>query len=165
METDRLFQELYDDLRRIARVRMRGEVRDHTLQTTALIHETYLRLSRIDGQPWRDRNHFLATAALTMRRILIEQARRRKRRIALLSGDPALAGVIPASVDYVEFDRALSELAKEHPRPAQVVEYRFVLGLTAAETASALDISERTVRGDARLGLAWLRRRLETSGG
>lgn len=160
MDTDALFDELYAELRRIAAIRMSGELRDHTLQTTALIHEAYLRLRRVDGERWRDETHFLATAALTMRRILIEHARRRKRRVSLLSADADVDAAIPPSVDYLEFDRALEALAEEHPRPAEVVRYRYVLGLTAEYTAKALGVSERTIRGDQRFALAWLRRRL-----
>jgi len=160
MDTDALFEELYAELRKIAACRMRGELRDHTLQTTALINEAYLRLVRVDGERWRDRRHFLATAALAMRHILIEHARKRKRRIRLSSGDAKLDAMMPDPVDLLEFDRALEKLAEEHPRPAEVIQYRYILGLTTEEAGKALGVSERTVRGDARFALAWLRREL-----
>jgi RNA polymerase sigma factor (TIGR02999 family) len=162
MDTDALFEELYAELKKIAAIRMRGELREHTLQTTALLHEAYLRLSRADGDRWHDRTHFLATAALTMRRILAEHARRRNRRVSLMAAGLSVGAEIPDTVEYLEFDRALAALAKEHPRPAQVIQYRYILGLAAADTAGALGVSERTVRGDQKLALAWLKRRLAT---
>lgn len=160
MDTDALFRELYPELRKIASIRMRGERRGHTLQTTALINEAYLKLSRANGHAWRDRTHFLASAALAMRRILVDHARRHKRRILMLATDGPLAAKLPSGVDYLTFDRALDALAEEHPRPASAIQYRYILGLTVEDTAHALDVCERTIRGDTRLALAWLRRRL-----
>lgn len=160
METDDLFEELYTELRKIAAQRMRAEARHHTLQTTALINEAYLRLSKVEGSRWSDRKHFLSTAARTMRRVLIDHARRRKRRVSLAGQDPDLLAVIPGPVDFLEFDRALESLGTEHPRSAAAIEYRYILGLTADETAQVLEVSNRTVRGDTSFGLAWLRRQL-----
>ena len=159
METDALFNELYSELRRIASVRMRRERGGHTLQTTALINEAYLRLARINGSAWNDRPHFLATAALAMRRILVDHARRRKRRLVLAPPDAEMSAGLPSGIDCLDFDLALDALAEEHERASKVLQFRFILGLPAEVTAEALGVSERTVRGDTSLALAWMRRR------
>ncbi len=155
----KLYAELYEELRRIASLRMRSERRGHTLQTTALIHEAYLKLNG-KASTWRDRSHFLGTAAVAMRNILRDHARRRKRRLRLLEANPEIDDRLPGDVEYLDFDRALDQLAKEHERQARAIELRCVLGLDVKETAQELDVSERTVKADTRFAVAWLRARL-----
>lgn len=160
MDTDELFDQLYQELRRIASVRMRGERSGHTLQTTALLNETYLRLAGGDRSRWTDRTHFLASASLVMRRILIDHARRHRRRVRLTSGLESEPGVVPDGTDFVHVDRAIEALAAEHSRQALVIQFRYVLGMSLEDVAEALGVSSRTITDDARLGLAWIRRRL-----
>ena len=162
-DTDELFRQLYAELKKIASVRMGRERPGHTLQTTELINEAYLRLSRVDGSAWQDRTHFLATAARAMRHILVDHARSKKRRLVLVGLDAEMAAEMPEGVDYLVLDRAIDALSEEHRRPADTLQYRYILGLTAEDTASLLKVSERTVRNDTRLALAWLRRHLSTN--
>lgn len=160
MDTDKLFEQLYQELRRIASIRMRGERSGHTLQTTALLNETYLRIADRGPVEWQDRTHFLATAALAMRRILVDHARKHRRRVRLLSGFELVPGVVEEGTDFVHIDRAIEELAKEHARQALVLQFRYVLGMSVEDVAAAVGVSTRTVSDDARLGLAWVRRYL-----
>ena len=162
---DRLVPLVYDELRRLAQSQMRRERAGHTLQTTALIHEAYLRL--IDARRVRleDRTHFFSLAARLMRQILVDFARARgyqkrgggARQISL---DEAMAIGPELDEDLVALDEALSALAVVDTRKAQVVELRFFGGLTEGETAAALDVSLETVKRDWRLAKAWLRARL-----
>ncbi|MGD2115643.1 MAG: sigma-70 family RNA polymerase sigma factor [Acidobacteriota bacterium] len=159
---------VYDDLRRVASGQMAGERKGVTLQPTALVHEAYFRLSRQNRATWRDRAHFLAVAALVMRRLLVERARRRA---ALKRGGDAVAVtwsevdrvVTGPEIDLIELDDALERLAELSARQARVVELRFFGGLTIAETAEELGISPATVKLDWTMARAWLFRRL--SGG
>jgi len=159
---NRLLPYVYDELRRLARKHMRGERRDHTLQTTGLVHEAYARLVQVDI-PWEDRVHFFAVAAGLMRRILVDHAkatRRRKRgggahRVTL--DEAALVSPEP-SEDLLELDRALDELAKLDSRKCRIVELFYFGGMTYRETASAMEISEATVHRELRLAKAWLHR-------
>jgi len=146
----RLLPLIYEELRAIARARMSQERAGHTLQATALVNEAYVRLVGIERMEWRDRAHFFAVAATAMRRILIDHARKRlseKRG----GGRPASMFTTAdlAANDDVEsvlaLDEALAKLEREDPRAAQVVNLRFFAGLSVADTAAALDISERTV--------------------
>ncbi len=162
---------VYDELRRLARKRLAGENRGHTLQPTALVHEAYLKLvdqSRVD---WRGRTHFFAVAAMTMRRLLIDHARARGRakrggewrRVTL--AHPLVAGQ-PEGLDLervLSLDAALEKLAALDSRQARIVEMRFFAGLTVAEAAEVLGVSKRTVEGDWMHARSWLRR--EMSGG
>jgi RNA polymerase sigma factor (TIGR02999 family) len=158
---------VYGELRRLAARAMRGERGDHTLQPTALVHEAYLRLAAGARPEWRDRVHFYAVAARTMRRVLVDHARRQ--RAARRGGgaptvtlaDGAAASPPPRPVDLLDLDDALEALARHDERKARVVEMRYFAGLTEAETADALGVSEPTVRLDARLARAWLYRRLD----
>jgi len=158
---DRLTPLVYDDLRRIARRHLAGERRGVTLQPTALVHEAYLRLARQDRAAWQDRAHFLAVAALTIRRLLVERARSRA---ALKRGGGAVAVTWsetdePAAaprLDLVALDEALERLAELSPRQGRVVELRFFGGLTVDETARVLDISPATVKLDWQMARAWL---------
>jgi RNA polymerase sigma-70 factor (ECF subfamily) len=153
---------LYLEMKRIAANQMKSERNDHTLQPTALVHEAYLKLARSEPDRWNSESHFLATAARAMRQVLIDHARKHKRRVRL-SEELAESARLPREVDFLVFDEALDALAVEHARAADVISFRFILGLTVIATAGALEISERTVKGDSRLGLAWLRRRLANS--
>jgi RNA polymerase sigma factor (TIGR02999 family) len=147
---------VYADLEIIARAQLRGS--ENSLEPRGLVHELYLKLARspIDA---RDRKHFFAAAALAMRQILIDRARRRhadKRGGQVVHVTLSLVPNQSSEVDLVAVDDALRRLEELSPRQARVVEMRCLLGLSVAETAAALDISERTVRGDWRVARAWL---------
>ena len=165
---DRLMPLVYEDLRRIAHARLRSERGMHTLDTTAIVHEAYLRLVSSADQTWEDRAHFFAIAARVIRNVLIDYARRRgalKRggtviRVPLhedLVGD---RDAMSREVDLLALDEALSALARYDVRLEQVVECRFFAGLTVAETAAALGSSVRTVERDWTRARAYLYREL-----
>lgn len=155
---------VYDELRRLAHRYMRGESAAHTLQTTALVNEAYLRLVGVERMTWKGRGHFFAMAATLMRRILVDHARDRARdkrggQIAFTSlGDKPLAA--PASVDLFSLDEALERLAAIDPQPARIVELRYFAGLTIDETAAALHMSPATVKRHWAWARAWLHREL-----
>ena len=162
---DQLLPVLHEELRRTARAYMRRERSGHTLQTTALVNEVFLRLVDIHQVHWRDRVHFLTMAAQLMRRILVDHARRRgylkrgggNRPVPL----DELAIISPGqSSHFVVVDDALNALAKHDSRKAKVVEMRFFGGLTVEETAAALNVSTQTVLRDWSLAKAWLRREM-----
>jgi RNA polymerase sigma factor (TIGR02999 family) len=165
---DRLVPLVYDELRRMARAYLAGERPDHTLEPTALVHETYLRLVDQKAMAWEDRRHFFAIAATTMRRILVDHARalRREKR----GGDrPRVSldaiGELPAAdraAEVVAIDEALERLATEDRLKASVVELRFFAGLTNDETAAVLGLSEPTVRRHWRTAKLWLHRELRS---
>jgi RNA polymerase sigma factor (TIGR02999 family) len=156
---------VYDELRAIARRRLKAERVGHTLTTTALVHEAYLKLVQLDRMQWQSRAHFLAIAAQAMRNILVNYALRRKR---LKRGGGARrvpldeAAQLPAAeADRIlAFDAALERLAAFDQRHARIVECRFFGGMTIEETAVALDISAATVKRDWTLLRAWLGREL-----
>ncbi|MHC5111658.1 MAG: ECF-type sigma factor [Planctomycetota bacterium] len=156
---------VYEELYRLAIGQMARERADHTLQPTALINEAFLRLSsRKDGR-FNDRRHFYRTAALIMRSILINHARDRKRikrgaGAAKLPLDDAHAAFEERAVDLLALDEALTKLAAVDARQAEMIELRFFGGLTIAETAEVLGVSERTVQGDWVLARAWLLREI-----
>jgi RNA polymerase sigma factor (TIGR02999 family) len=142
---------------------------DHTLQTSALINEAYLRLVDANRVNWQDRAHFLGVAARVMRRVLVEDARAHasKRRGAGVQRLPLEAAVnlrARQSPDLVKLDDALTALAGEHPRRAQVIELRFFGGLSAEETAAVLVVSEDTVLRDWKLARIWLLRAMSQTG-
>ena len=151
------------ELHRIAARHMRGERKDHTLQTTALVNEAYLRLVGSESGEWKDRNHFLAVASRVMRQILIDYARshsavkRGGQKVELDTADIPLGPIQPQILDV---DRALGELATIAPRQAQLVEMRFFGGLSLEEAAAVLNMAPRTADKDWALARAWLRRRL-----
>lgn len=161
-----VFAVLYAELRRIAATAMRHERFDHTLQPTALVHEAYVRLSDYPGA-WQNRGHFFAIASTGMRRILVEHARGRN---ALKRGSGltpiSIGDVDPAApatgepLDVVALDAALSRLSELDSRQARIVELRFFGGLTVEETASVMNISERTVKREWQMSRAWLRREM-----
>jgi len=153
------------ELRRLARRQMRGERDGHTLQTTALVNELYLRLVDVSRVRWQDRAHFFAMAARLMRRVLVDHARARRYqkrggnavRVPLTETEP-IAG--DRRADLVALDDALTALASFDERKGRVVELRFFGGLNVAETAEALGVSVETVARDWRLAKAWLHKEL-----
>ena len=160
---------VYDELRRLAASYIRNEKPGQTLQATALVHEAFVRLSAEKGQPWKNRTHFLAIAALSMRQILVQRARARhaeKRggeaeRITL--DESLLAGHTSAErggVDVVALDAALERLAAFDAQQAKIVELRYFGGMTVEETAEALEISPATVKRHWTIARAWLRKEL-----
>ena len=156
-----LLPRVYDELKRIAAGYLRHEKKDHTLQTSGLIHEAYFRLIDQQQVDWQNRAHFLGIAARMMRRVLVDHARRRdfaKRgggavHLALDDVTPAQQGKSP---DLVALDHALDDLERLDPVQAQVVEMRYFGGLTIDEIAVALDVSVSTVTRKWRLAKAWL---------
>jgi RNA polymerase sigma-70 factor, ECF subfamily len=161
----RLTPLVYDELHRLANRYMRGEQPGHTLQTTALVNEAYIKLVDSSRVRWQNRSHFFAIAAQLMRRILVDFARRRRyqkrgadwQRVTLAEG---LDIAVNNDADLVAVDEALEALAKLDPRKAQVVELRFFGGLSLEETAEALKLSTDTVGRDWRAAKAWLTREL-----
>jgi RNA polymerase sigma factor (TIGR02999 family) len=162
---DLLVRALYRELHDMARRRLRGERPGMTLQTTALVHETYLRLVDQRRVEWRDRGHFLALAATMMRRVLVDRARARRagKRGAgepvITLTDAASAGVNSAD-QVLDVDRAIERLAGAFPRPARVVEMRFFGGLELEEIGAVLGITERSVKRDWAFARAWLAREM-----
>lgn len=151
---DQVVTRLYADLQRLARRHMREAGQMTMLNTTALVHEAWLKLAGADGKGFPDRRHFLAYAAQAMRSVVIDlvrarQAERRGGGLAHLTLDTALADQIPhGDTDILRVHEALDELAQLEPRLAQVVEMRYFAGLREAEIAEALGITERTVQRD-----------------
>lgn len=159
---DELMPLVYEELRRQAARHLRKERPNHTLQTTALIHEAYLKLV---GQEvnWQNRSHFFAIASQAMRRILVDHARTRHREkrggiVENLPLEEALAaGAEGKRLDLVELDEALTRLAKLDDRQAKIVELRYFSGLSIDETAEVLGVSNSTVRADWTMAKAWLK--------
>ncbi|MEM1206884.1 MAG: sigma-70 family RNA polymerase sigma factor [Acidobacteriota bacterium] len=159
---DRLTPIVYDELRRLAHGQMRREGGGGTLQTTALVHEAYLRLSGQDID-WESRDHFFAIAATVMRRVLVDDARRRRSRkrggeaeqvpLAELGQEPGMPG---PDADILALDAALEQLSANDPRKGRIIELRFFGGLTIAETARVMELSHATVERDYRIAKAWL---------
>jgi RNA polymerase sigma-70 factor (ECF subfamily) len=157
---DEILASAYDDLYRIARVYMRNERRDHTLQPTALVHEAYLRLVDQKRTGWTNRTQFAAVAAVMMRRILVNHARKRaaakrdhgKRTSMRVVADAKL----PPEVDILSLHDALERLAAIDPRKARIVELKFFGGLTTEEIGDALEVSHATVERDWSFARAWL---------
>lgn len=150
---DSLMPLVYEELRRVAHNRLQGEPAGHSLDTTALVHETYMRLVNQTRVEWRDRTHFFAVASTLMRRFLVDYARRR--RAVKRGGDRLRVSLDPEALSFeYEIDRvlvlddALRRLAAVDERLARVVECRFFGGLTEEETAAALDLTTRTVQRD-----------------
>ena len=159
---------VYDELRRLARRVLLGQGRDHTLQSTALVHEAYLRLVGHDTVHWDDRIHFFAVAAQLMRRILVDHAR--KHLAAKRGGDQVtlsleehLAPAKSRPLNVIALDDALNELSRMNPQQSRIVEMRFFAGLSIEETAQAMGISSATVKRDWAVARAWLYRELARS--
>ena len=160
---DEIFPLVYDELRRLAASRLRGERAGHTLQTTALVHEAYLRLVGKPRAQVRDRAHFFAIAAQAMRRVLIDNARRKragKRGAGEAIQLEAGAAVTLPDQELIALDRALDRLAELDLRQARIVELRYFGGLTAPEAAAALELSEATIHREWRAAKLWLRREI-----
>jgi RNA polymerase sigma factor (TIGR02999 family) len=162
---DQLMPIVYEELRRQARRYLRREQAGHTLQTTALIHEAYVRLVDQRNVQWQNRAHFFGIAAQLMRRILVDHARAKKRvkrggsdvRVSLADADVAVKG---QELDVVAVDEALQRLAALDEQQSRVVELRFFSGLTVEETAEVMGISKATVKRDWAMAKAWLHREL-----
>jgi len=165
---DELIPMVYDELREIAHRQLRNERAGHTLSTTALVHEAYLRLVDVNQVQWKDRAHFVAVAARVMRRILVDYARARSR--GKRGGDPVrvpLTDVPDIAVtdgDLIAFDGTLDRLEAINERLCRVVECRCFGGMSVDETAAALGTSPATVKRDWAFARAWLNRELAGSG-
>lgn len=160
-----LIPQVQYELRRLARNYMRGQKAGHTLQTTALVNEAFLRLVDSDRVNWQDRNHFFAICAQLMRRVLVDSARRKA---SLKRGGEKVHVTLNEQIDVPEkkepevvaLDEALDRLAKLNQRQSSIVELRYFGGLTEEQIAETLEISTRTVRRDWNLARAWLYREL-----
>jgi RNA polymerase sigma factor (TIGR02999 family) len=161
---------VYDELRKLAAVRMAAESPDQTLQPTALVHEAYLRLvGPTDGAHWDNRGHFFAAAAEAMRRILVDAARRKAAGrhgggLGRLDLTVDLAQTGETREDLIALDEALDRLAAEDPLKAELVKLRYFVGLTLPEAAAMLGMSERTAGRQWAFARAWLRRAVESGG-
>ncbi len=168
---DRVFSAVYEELRRLARARRRRQSSlANTLDTTALVHEVYLRLCQLPHPEFRGREHFLAVAALAMRQILVDEARHRLRarrgggvrpeplEVAEAAGD---AAVDRDATTMLDVHRALEQLGRDNPRLEKIIVYRFFGGMTEPEAAVALGLTDRTIRRDWVKARAWLRHHLE----
>ncbi|MCI0437202.1 MAG: ECF-type sigma factor [Gemmatimonadetes bacterium] len=165
---DRVFPLIYDELHRIAHAQLEREPEGHTLNTTALVHEAYIRLVDITRVEWRDRVHFLSMAARAMRRILIDYARRHKRArrgggVRPVTLDEALVAADHQADTLLALDLALEQLASLNQRLVRVVECRFFGGLTEDETAEALQVNARTVRRDWVKARGWLQQAMAST--
>jgi RNA polymerase sigma factor (TIGR02999 family) len=166
---ERLIPLVHAELRRIARNFMRKERAGHSLQTSALVNEAYLRLIDAHNVDWQNRAHFFAISASLMRRILVDFARARQK---LKRGGPAQQVLLDEALivtqargtDLVALDDALRALSQLDPRQSKVVELRFFGGLTEEETAEVLGVTSRTVRSDWSMAKVWLLRELSKSG-
>ncbi len=161
-----LFTLVYAELRRIAARQLRGERFGHTLCTTALVHEAWFELAKLERIRWQSRSHFLALAARAMRRVLIDYAvaRRSQKRGGGRAHEPleidALVAVTERPEDFISLDEALQRLALINERHARVVECRFYGGMSIEETADVLGSSAATVKRDWEVARAWLNREL-----
>ncbi len=169
---EKLMPMVYDELRRLAGDYLKRERSNHTLQSTALVHEAYLRLVDQDRISWRGRTHFFAVGARMMRRLLVDHARRRGRvkrgghwlRVTLSPDVKSLLGRDLDPDELLALDLALEKLERLDKRQKQIVELRFFGGLEVAEVADALEVSKRTVEGNWAHARAWLKRELAAGG-
>lgn len=158
---EEFIQLVYQDLRRLAQSYLNHEAACPSLQATALVHEVYLRLFGETPIPFADRQHFLIIAARQMRRILIDHARKNRTLKRNSSGDSLPLDdtsvlQFPQDIDAYDLDTVLSDLERLYPRAGQVIELRFFAGLTEAETARVLGVSETTVKREWKFARAWL---------
>lgn len=162
-----LFPLIYPELHAAAVRQMRRQAQGHTLQPTALVNEAFLRLAGSDAA-FEDRAHFMAAAALAMRQIIVDYARRGRAAKRRDDGERVsisqIAEETGSDLDVLDLEVALAELCEAHPRPAQVAELRFYGGLSVDEVAVALGVSARTVDYDWRFARAWLQRALKRNG-
>ena len=166
---ERLVPLVYAELKRIARRHMFRESEGHILQTTALVHEAYMKLISNPGAKWQDRAHFFAVSSQQMRRILVDAARSRLRQkrggdAALISLDDAPTLSASRAAEFVALDDALNELATLDPRRSRVVEMRYFGGMSMEETAAVLSVSPATVLRDWNGAKAWLYTQLNRTG-
>jgi RNA polymerase sigma factor (TIGR02999 family) len=162
---DHLMPEIYEELRRLAQKAMSGERSGHTLQTTALVHEAYLRLAQFEGLDVNSRPQFLALASRVMRRILVDHARARRSakrgggafRVTL---SDAIADAQGNGFDVLALDEALNRLAALDEKQVRIVELRFIAGLSVEETAEVISASPTTVKRESAMARAWLFREL-----
>jgi RNA polymerase sigma-70 factor, ECF subfamily len=168
LSMEQMFPLVYTELRRMAARKLRRERDGHTLCTTALVHEAWLELTRLNRIRWQNRPHFLATAAQAMRRILIDYAvaRGRQKRgggqtLESLGDDDALAVASTRGEELLALDDALARLQTMNERHARVVECRFYGGMSIEETAEALAVSPATVKREWAAARAWLNRELQ----
>jgi len=165
---DELMPLVYDQLRTLAMRYMRQERTGHTLGPTALVHEAYLKLLSSET-PWQDRVHFMAIAAITMRRILVDYARASNRvkrgsgaeRVAL---EDVMLFQKPMNLDILALDDALTRLSQQDPRRGRLIEMSYFGGMNCEETAAVLEVSTATVNRDLKLAKAWLREELKSAG-
>jgi len=162
---DALIPIVYQELRRVARARLRSEPEGHPIQTTALVHEVYLRLVDTAGLSLENRAHFFGVAGRLMRQILVDHARRQRAGkrgagVTFFALDAVAPAASPSVVDVLALDMALSELALLEERLCQVVELKFFAGLTIEETAAALAVSPVTIERDWAFAKSWLYKRL-----
>ncbi|MBS0197199.1 MAG: sigma-70 family RNA polymerase sigma factor [Planctomycetes bacterium] len=165
-DADRILPLVYDELRRLARARLAHEPAGQTLQPTGLVHEAYLRLANEKDAKWQNKGHFFAAAAVAMRRILIERARRKRTRKAADANRPVTeleSGQDIDSIDLLALDAALTKLAAFDRRLAEVVHLRFFAGLSVEQTAEIMHVGERTVKRDWNFARVWLREQMEQS--
>lgn len=164
---EQLLPLVYEELRKLAAAKLAQEKPGQTLQATALVHDAYLRLVDVEkAQHWNSRGHFFGAAAEAMRRILVENARRKKRlkhggdqpRLDIEIADPPVDG--DASVDLLALNEALTALVEKHPKKAQLVKLRFFAGLTLAEAAEAAELTTATADRYWKFARAWLAREL-----
>jgi RNA polymerase sigma factor (TIGR02999 family) len=166
---ERLVPLVYAELRRMARRHMYRESEGHLLQTTALVHEAYLKLVSQKNAKWQNRAHFFAVSSQQMRRILVDAARSKLRQkrgadAPLLSLDDAPELSVTRAAEFIALDDALQQLAQLDPRRARVVEMRYFGGMSVDETSAALKVSEATVIRDWKAAKAWLFNELNRSG-
>lgn len=163
---DELLPFVYDELRRRAARYLRRERINHTLQTTALVHEAYLKLVDQERVEWKDRGHFFAIAAQVMRRILVDHAKHKNREKRGGRGEDlqldaaANVAAVESNVDIQALDEALSRLAAFDPQQARLVELRYFAGLSLEETADAMNVSRATAAREWQVAKAWLHREL-----
>jgi RNA polymerase sigma factor (TIGR02999 family) len=162
---DRLLPLVYDELRRLAHAYMKNERADHTLQATALVHEAYIQLVDWQNVSWQNRAQFFAVAAQIMRKVLVDYARgknalKRGGGLSTIALDDGISFPSGNEVDLLSLDAALTELFSFDPQQARIVELRFFGGLTIEETASAMGISDSTVKRDWQIAKAWLHNRI-----
>lgn len=165
---EQLMPLVYDELHRLARQCMRRERAGHTLQTTALVNEAYLRLANSSRVQWQDRAHFFAIAAQLMRRVLVDEARKRLNQkrggeLTRIELDIAQVSSGPRDFDLLALDEALNRLAQFAPRKSQVVELRFFGGLSIEETAVVLGVSADIVKREWRTAKLWLLQELSVA--
>jgi RNA polymerase sigma factor (TIGR02999 family) len=167
---DALMPVVYEELRRLARHYLRNEPSDHTLQSTALVHEAYVRLAGQKTPDWKGRTHFYGVAARLMRQILVDHARSRRADkrgggSVMLALDEQLVGAVRQDLDVLALDEALDRLAGLSPQQSEIVELRFFSGLSIEDTSEVLGVSPATVKRGWTTARAWLFREMNRAGG